>query len=627
MTTVVKVMTHVKKLTPAMQIELDHCVESARETGLSLSSSPRCLLVNDCPAGLILMLYIGGVVAYGLGLMAMSFIKDVGPGIVKNTLKVLTKMVLCRRGEGHKDGNEHQESKSLKKECRTKDETNVSDHKDDLEDDDFMKYVKILFYYIQDAALFKIQLPSLAQQEESIVVKILQFSPEILVVLYSKVSDLCFTPGTTALTKIWFSSLFGPCVMVFIFILYLFQTCISRLFHKSGKMFRARVVQTFLLVVLFSFQKLVMGAFTLVQCVNIGTKTILYVQGDIECYTWWQRTIEAYIILSIIPTFLVLSHVPFYVQKKEMSVRMFITGCSLPIPVLAIYHFKKLRTWIQKGLTDNVTVVFKQIETTNSADNVTVVSEQTDIKRATRSDIDWNKKVDEFFLRMINHPDFADSEDSCESETDIGSEYSSDLIKVKHKDSKVSNQAVVSSQETISTELKSEKVKIKYKFNNSREAITYTLLKDYRPISVFSVQFTWLGIHKIYRVGLVACSTYITDPWSRLCTMTMVLLVMSVATGFVKPYESRITNKVAILSYVANICIAVVNVWKTALATYGCTTNCESHRDMAIFYMGMVEDVLLSYIPAVVVPVALLAMAVQKCRGKIKKCKGKKKER
>ena len=131
--------------------------------------SPKCLLVDDCPAGLILMLYIGGAVAYGLGLMAMSFIKDVGPAMVKNTLKVLTKRVLCRKGEGHKDGNEHQESKSLKKECKTKDETNVSDHKDDLEDDDFMKYVKILFYYIQDAALFKIQLPSLAQQEESIV--------------------------------------------------------------------------------------------------------------------------------------------------------------------------------------------------------------------------------------------------------------------------------------------------------------------------------------------------------------------------------------------------------------------------------------------------------------------------
>ena len=178
-----------------------------------------------------------------------------------------------------------------------------------------MKYVQILFYYVQDASLFKIQLPSVGQQKETFVEYILQFSPEPFVTLFLKAFDLCFTPETTAVTKIWFFSLFGPCVMVFILGLYLCQTCFSRFFHKSWKMFRPRLVQTFLLVVLFPFQKLVIGAFTLVKCVDIGTKTILYVQGDIECYTWWQRIIEAYIILNIIPSFLLLSHVPFVFRK------------------------------------------------------------------------------------------------------------------------------------------------------------------------------------------------------------------------------------------------------------------------------------------------------------------------
>ena len=49
------------------------------------------------------------------------------------------------------------------------------------EEDDFMKYVQILFYYIQDASLFKIQLPSADQQKESFVEYILQFSPEVFV--------------------------------------------------------------------------------------------------------------------------------------------------------------------------------------------------------------------------------------------------------------------------------------------------------------------------------------------------------------------------------------------------------------------------------------------------------------
>ena len=233
---------------------------------------------------------------------------------------------------------------------------------------------------------------------------------------------------------------------------------------------------------------------------------------------------------------------------------------------------------------------------------------------------------------MTKHPEYVDSNESCdssvdilgdwygtsESDTDIGSEYSTDLINLKQRDSKDSDQVIVSSHGKMCQKLKGEKLKIKNKFSNNREAITHTLLKDYRPLSVLNVQFTWLGIHKIYRVGLVACSTYISDPWTRLCVMTVVLLAMSVATVFAKPYKNRTTNKVALLSYVCNICIAFVNVWKTGLVTYGCTTNCKSHREMALLYMGKIEDVLLSYLPVVVFPAALLVMVVQKCKQKKK---------
>ena len=40
------------------------------------------------------------------------------------------------------------------------------------------------------------------------------------------------------------------------------------------------MVQTFLLVVIFSCQKMVIGAFTLVQCVDIANSTVLCVQGE-----------------------------------------------------------------------------------------------------------------------------------------------------------------------------------------------------------------------------------------------------------------------------------------------------------------------------------------------------------
>ena len=566
--------------------------------------------------------------------MAISYIKDVGPPLAKRIWKAAREKVLCKKGKTLKDQNELQDSELSGIDSKTEVETKKAKHQNivkEKDEDDFMKYVQILFYYVQDASLFKIQLPSVAQQKPSFIEYILQFSPEAFVTLYLKTSDLCFTPEANALAKIWFSSLFGPCAMVFILILYLCQTCISQFCHRSSKMFRPRLVQIFLLVVLFSFQKLVIGAFTLVKCVDIETKTILYVQGDIECYTWWQRTIEAYILLNIIPSFLLLSHVPFYVQERRMSVRMFIVGCLLPIPVLAIYLFERLRKGIKKKLSANKTLESEQIEKI-SLENVTVVSEQIELQRALKSDEDWNQKVDEFFLKMIKHPECVDSDvssgasvdtlgqkfSSSESDTDIGSEYSTDLIKFNQKDSKGLQKGTVSGHGKVSHKLKGEKLKVKNKFNNSREAITHTLLKDYRPLSVLSVQFTWLGIHKIYRVGLVACSTYVSDPWTRLCVMTAVLLVMTVATVFAKPYKNITTNKVAVLSYVCNICIAVVNVWKTGLVTYGCIINCKSHREMALLYMGKIEDVLLSYLPVVVFPAAFLAMAAQQCKRKEK---------
>ena len=61
--------------------------------------SAECLLVDDCPAALILVFYVIGVIAYGSGLMAISCIKDVGPALAKKIWKAATEKVLCRRGK------------------------------------------------------------------------------------------------------------------------------------------------------------------------------------------------------------------------------------------------------------------------------------------------------------------------------------------------------------------------------------------------------------------------------------------------------------------------------------------------------------------------------------------------
>ena len=605
--------------------------------------SPECLLIQRCPAGEIIVLYIACAATYSLVLMVSSYVKDVGVSVLKKSRDVIVGLMPClkrnpkstiatqkpeplRSEKAFKNlSTSNKETKTEYRLSRCRQElttqlpeidSDVDKSKNDEKEEDAMKYIQILFYYVQDAALFKVQLPSEGQNDESIVVKILQFSPDILVTLYTKVSDLCFSPGTTAVTKILFSSFFGPCAMLVILLLYIGQKCLLSNKSKPCKMFRARLVQTFLLIVLFSYQKIVIGTFTLIQCIDVGNTTILYVQGDIECYTWWQHITEVYIVLNIIPVFIVLAHAPFYVEDKTMSVKMFIACCLMPVPAMVAYHVQRLVIKVKAKKT--LPLVNESESDVISVSEHTVFSEIIQIEKQITLTHDWNAKVDEFFQRMGSDT-LGQDDESSESDTDIGSEYSTDLIRVREKDS-------MSLEGIIENRMESQgkgtsTVRIKYtskcKFNDSREAISYVMLKHYRPLTICGIRFTWLGIHKLYRVILVACNTYITDPLNKLCMMSVVLAVISVANTTARPYKESNTNKVASISYMANICIASLNLFKTGLVKFGCHTNC-SDTEAVISYLDEVENVLLIYAPVVLFPAALVFKAIRKCRGKKK---------
>ena len=248
-----------------------------------------CVLIDQCHTGLIMMLYIFCIVGYSLGLMLMDSIKYVGVSIIKTIYRRI-KEKLPKKSNTKMAEKNQEESSDIK-----------------TKEDGSFKYLQILFYYVQDATLFKVHLPSKILEETSTIVKILQFSPEVLTSIYTKVNDLCFSFGTTAITKILFKSLFGLCVMLFLFFIYLIQMClrIPRLdTSKFRKLLKGKLVQTFVLVVLFSYQQIVIGLFTLNKCIDIGNMKVLHVQGDIQCFTQWQTVTEFFIYLNIVPFFL-----------------------------------------------------------------------------------------------------------------------------------------------------------------------------------------------------------------------------------------------------------------------------------------------------------------------------------
>ena len=118
---------------------------------------------------------------------------------------------------------------------------------------------------------------------------------------------------------------------------------------------------------------------------------------------------------------------------------------------------------------------------------------------------------------------------------------------------------------------------------DSKVAITEILLKHYKTMKLFGISFNWLAIHKVYRIILVACNTYIYHSIMKLCAMTFFLLGIILLHSLLKPYNKRPANVTAALSYVANCIIAVINLIKAVMSEYGCQINC-SDRSKILGY-------------------------------------------
>ena len=567
-----------------------------------------CIPVEKCHTWFIVLLYISCAVGYGLGLMVIDNVK----GAVISSLK---KIYQCIKGKVLKKVKPDQNSE------KSKNSENPKSPGKEVKEEGSFKYLQILFYYVQDAALFKIELPGKQSEQTSTFVKILQFTPDVLTNIYDSMTETCFDFGTTAVSKILFKSIFGPCVMLFLFVIYLCQSCVFSMRKKTSKLSSAinyKLVQSFLLVILFSYQQILTGAFTLDKCIDIENINRLYDQGNIQCFTYWQTAIEIFIWANIFPSFFVFSHVPYYVKVNQMSVQMFILVCLLPVPGLMIFHLKN--AWNKCRMRYNV-------QTHSDIELNTIVNGKTHLELEEREvSQEISSAVSgvgsKLSLDSIVCSDTVElSHIISDSDTDIANEYSTDLMAHFKTDSK---QVPRAKEEDITTDTdRSSKhsFELDSKDQNdvdSKEAITETLLKHYKTIKLFGISFNWLAIHKIYRMILVACNTYISHSIIKLCAMTSVLLGIMLLHSLLKPYKKRPANVTASFSYVANCGIAVINLIKAVLDEYGCNINC-SNKSKILRYLDTGEQILLVYVPIASVCLWLLSKMLQKCVRKSKK--------
>ena len=366
---------------------------------------------------------------------------------------------------------------------------------------DYTKYMQILFFYIQDAILFKVSIQGIKNQAKGLIAKIVSFSPEFVTIIYTKAIHICFSYAEAPATKVLFNMLFGIYFVMIIWLFYLIQKLTSKCLKKRSNILskvRSCLLKAFFLGMLLSYQNLVSGAFTLVRCVHIANLKVLHIQGDTQCYNWWQYIVMCFIIFFIIPVFIVLSHFPFYIKDKSMSVNTFVVSCLFPAPVILYYVIIKLRRKIhllhrEMLLTENIPIEIVE-SVKESLDNQVTCNACTDSEGLDIKFIDGG----------------CDDDNKCGPVHSTSCEYHEFSTNVRKSD--------CSSSITITP------VKTMF-YSKSEKVILTTLLDHYRKLNVFGVRLTWLCIHKLYRVVLVACNAFITEPIFRICLMTLVLII------------------------------------------------------------------------------------------------------
>ena len=275
-----------------------------------------------------------------------------------------------------------------------------------------------------------------------------------------------------------------------------------------------------------------------------------------------------------------------------MSVKTFILSCLFPAPVIMYYMIKELRRKINlfyrvKFLTESIPIEMLGPE-----------------KKTLDTQVNFDAYTGPKDLDIPFIDEDSDGEEHRDSTSDESSTTSSSSDR-KENEVRISVDLPIMSVKTMS-------------YSKSEIEILTALLDHYRELNLFGVRFTWLCIHKLYRVALVACNTFITEPMYRLCLMTFVLIVVTVVNSFVKPYNDYKANLTASLSYAANLCLALLNIVRSVMITFDCKLNC-SFQATVLWYFDLTENVLLSYIPCVVIAAWFMFFIVQKCGSKNKK--------
>lgn len=201
-------------------------------------------------------------------------------------------------------------------------------------------YVKITFYFYQVAEIL------MDGSAESLLEKI-PFAYLVNPAFNFQVRTInggigCPFSGLTAVTKELLLSANVLVTITDVFVIYCVHLFINMLRRKE-KPTLIQYLAVLVEVLLLGYERLAETSLKLMHCVSIGSREWLFIDGNVQCYQWWQYILLAYIAVFVIPFILVLYYGSWKLYKSSITATEFLAACVFPLPFIFYWLLKGMR--------------------------------------------------------------------------------------------------------------------------------------------------------------------------------------------------------------------------------------------------------------------------------------------
>ena len=207
------------------------------------------------------------------------------------------------------------------------------------------KYLQIILYYLQDAALMQVDLAigssgSTIQKIRKLLLNVSQLAVDML----DLGLKLCPIQGWTPVVKLVTKNLTGPLVFCFVFAIYVAANISSKYCSNRKQSIRLfwypKLTSATIFALLLFYQQIANTTFSLLYCIKSDDQSILFIDGTVTCYKPWQILIHIFAFNWVIAIIPVLMFLPGLLELRLISVTDFFLACLLPGPMLCYWVYK-----------------------------------------------------------------------------------------------------------------------------------------------------------------------------------------------------------------------------------------------------------------------------------------------